>query len=198
MSDLIKGKLSRLAAGMRSVWAYLAISVAISAVAAGTCSEPIASNTFLRTFLPSEYMATLIVFVTVTLASIVTIHVKLTTMTEGDDARLFQELQATRLRKKANNVARFLLIIPVAAFAILILDGSIPEASQNRAWTFSVLIALFFAATAATYEVHRIVISLSELPDRQRVMSGVSDAFVAATRLSTTKPDLSVPQRQNR
>ena len=167
MSDRIKGKLSRLAAGMRSVWVYLAISVALGAAAAGAWPEPIASNTFLRTFLPSEYLATLIVFVTVTLASIVTIHVKLTTMTEGDDTSSLRESQATRLRRKANDVARFLLIIPLAAVAILILDGSLPAASQHRAWTFSVLIALFFAATAATYEVQRIVISLSELPDRQ-------------------------------
>ncbi len=166
MADRLQDKLRRLAAGMRSVWVYLGVSVTLSAIAAYAWPGPIAGNTFLRAFLPSEYLAALIVFVTVTLASIVTIHVKLTTMAEGDDTFSARERQVARLRKKTNTVARFLLIIPLAAIAMLIVDGSLPAASQIRAWPFSVLVALFFAATAATYEVQRIVISLSELPDR--------------------------------
>jgi hypothetical protein len=111
-------------------------------------------------------LPTLIVLVTVTLASIVNIHVKLTIMTEGDGLQPREELEINKLRRKANDVARFFLVIPVVAVVILIFDGTLPTASLSRAWTFCGLIALFFAATAATYEVQRIVIELSELPDR--------------------------------
>lgn len=151
---------------MRSAWFYLAVAVALSAIVAIALPEPIANNTFLKAFLPSEYLPTLIVLVTVTLASIVNIHVKLTIMTEGDGLQPREELEINKLRRKANDVARFFLVIPVAAVVILIFDGTLPTASLSRAWTFCGLIALFFAATAATYEVQRIVIELSELPDR--------------------------------
>lgn len=151
----------------RSVWGYLAIAVALGMIPAIALPEPIARNTFLRSFLHSEYLPTLIVLVTVTLASIVNIHVKLTTMTGGDDLQPFEGSEVIKLRRKANDVARFFLVIPVAAVVSLIFDGTLPMASLNRAWTFCALIALFFAATAATYEVQRIVIELSELPDRR-------------------------------
>lgn len=166
MSDRIKRQFNRLTAGMRNVWVYLGAAIAVSALFAFALPGPIANNTFLRNFLPSEYLPTLIVLVTVTLASIVNIHVKLTIMMDGDDLGTFEESEIDKLRGKTNDIARFFLVIPVAAVFMLIYDGTLPTGSLGRAWTFSGLLALFFAATAATYEVQRIVIELSELPDR--------------------------------
>lgn len=57
MSSQIKGQFKRLAGGMRSAWFYLAVAVALSAIVAMALPEPIANNTFLKAFLPSEILA---------------------------------------------------------------------------------------------------------------------------------------------
>ncbi len=104
---------------------------------------------------------------TVTLASIVTIHVKLNSMEHGEDLDAADKNDIVSLRAKANDIARFFLFIPVAATAVLIWDGFLVDGSQVRAWTYAGLLALFLASIAATYEVQRIVIELAELPDRR-------------------------------
>lgn len=156
----------RIPINIRNVWVYLAVAAVLNGLFAGIFPKSIANNDFLQSFLPHEYLETLIVLVTITLASIVNIHVKLTIMMEGGDLQSLEERQVAGLRRKTNDVARFLLVITLAALLVLILDGTLPPASLNRAWTFCGLLALLLGAIAATYEVQRIVMSLSELPDR--------------------------------
>jgi len=165
MTDHDKRQSTRLPARFNSVWSYIAVVVTLHSLVAILVPGSIAANAFLQSFLPHEYLETLIVLVTITLASIVNIHVKLTVMTQASGAQSPDEPQVASMRRKANSVARFLMVITLAAVSILIVDGSLPQESLARAWTFSGLLSVFFGAIIATYEVQRIVMSLSELPD---------------------------------
>lgn len=167
MANPIGDRVQSLTVGMRNVWGYLAVALAVGAIAAFLVPSMIVTNTFLASFVRTDYLSTLIVLVTVTLASITHIHVKLTVMT-GSDLEPGEQAEVASLRNKANGVARFFLFSPVAAVMVLISDGSIEASSEIRAWTFSALVAILMASIAATYEVQKIVLELSRMPDRSQ------------------------------